>query len=484
MTLDEDGNATFTTDLPLGSYYVKEIETDVHYILEDTVYAIDFEYAGQDVESVDISVNDGEVITNELIYGNLYGKKIDENGDPLEGALFGIFAFDDEEFTEENALMTVSSKEDGSFYFDNIPYGTWYLREIAAPDGYVYDDIVYEITISEDGQIIETEIADDITTVEITKTDLTTGEELPGAEMQVIDKDGNIIDEWTSTTEPHVIQKLTVGETYTLVETKPADGYATAESISFTIENTSDIQEVVMEDDVTKVEISKTDITNGEEIPGAELVVTDDDGNVIDEWISTDEPHVITGLTVDETYTLTETCPADGYVTAEDIEFIISDTGEIQTVEMKDDVTKVEISKVDSEGNYVAGAELQILDSEGEVIAEFTSSDEAYYIEKLIAGAIYTLHEVSAPDGYELSDDVEFTVEDTADVQYVSMVDEETLTTETTETTTDTPTTTTTTTESTPNTGSDDNGLVVLFALAGLFAVGFVGMKARAFKKR
>ena len=130
ITLDENGRATVGTDLPLGSYYVKELATDEHYQLSGEKYPVVFEYAGQEAATVVIAVNDGEPMENKLIYGSVSGKKVDENGEGLGGALIGLFKSDDVEFTEENALMTVVSGDDGSFSFENVPYGSWYIREI------------------------------------------------------------------------------------------------------------------------------------------------------------------------------------------------------------------------------------------------------------------------------------------------------------------------------------------------------------------
>ncbi|NSY28717.1 hypothetical protein G5B12_17095, partial [Blautia sp. MSK.20.85] len=134
------------------------------------------------------------------------------------------------------------------------------------------------------------------TTVELSKTDLTTGKELPGAHLKVTDSDGNTVDEWTSTEESHVIKELVVGKKYTMTETKPADGYVTAESITFTVENTAEVQKHEMKDDVTKVEISKTDITGETEIPGAKLTILDEDDQVVESWTSTEEAHYIEKL--------------------------------------------------------------------------------------------------------------------------------------------------------------------------------------------
>ena len=138
------------------------------------------------------------------------------------------------------------------------------------------------------------------------------------------------MDEWVSGKEPHIIKELTVGKEYTMTEVLPADGYATAESITFTVEDTAEVQKIEMKDDVTKVEITKTDLTDGKELPGAKLKVTDSEGKVVDEWTSGKEPHRIEKLVVGKEYVLTETLPADGYVTAESITFTVEDTAEVQ----------------------------------------------------------------------------------------------------------------------------------------------------------
>ena len=173
ITLDENGAATANTDLPFGSYYIKEIATDEHYILSDTQYPFTFEYAGQNTETVEIKVNDGKPIENKLIYGSVSGKKIDENGETLSGALIGIFKADETEFTKEHAIMTATSEKDGSFSFAKVPYGKWIVREIEAPEGFVLDDTSYEVNIGENEQVIEVEITDEYIhgNIELTKVD-------------------------------------------------------------------------------------------------------------------------------------------------------------------------------------------------------------------------------------------------------------------------------------------------------------------------
>ena len=170
VTLDESGSGTVKTDLPMGGYYVKELATDEHYILSVTKYPVTFEYAGQENAKVQLAVNDGEAIENHLIYGSVSGKKVDENGEPLGGALIGLFKYNDTEFTKENALMTVTSKEDGSFSFEQIPFGIWYVREIEQPTGFVLNETVYEVNIAENEQVVVIEIVNEFVRGNITLT--------------------------------------------------------------------------------------------------------------------------------------------------------------------------------------------------------------------------------------------------------------------------------------------------------------------------
>lgn len=162
ITCDEKGKATFTTDLPIGSYYVKEISTDNHYILSDKKYPVVFEYAGQDVATVHISVNDGEPLGNEIIYGTIKGLKIDrETGENIAGALFGLFSINENEFTEETAILTAESNEEGIFTFENVPYGEYIVRELKPAEGYLPNEENYQATVSEDEEVIEITVEND-----------------------------------------------------------------------------------------------------------------------------------------------------------------------------------------------------------------------------------------------------------------------------------------------------------------------------------
>lgn len=162
ITCNEKGKATFTTDLPIGSYYVKEISTDSHYILSDKKYPVVFEYAGQDTATVHISVNDGEPIENEIIYGTIQGLKIDrETGENITGALFGLFSITETKFTEETAILISESNEEGIFTFENVPYGEYIVSELKPAEDYLPNEENYTVTISENKEIIEITIEND-----------------------------------------------------------------------------------------------------------------------------------------------------------------------------------------------------------------------------------------------------------------------------------------------------------------------------------
>ena len=237
ITLDENEAATANTDLPFGSYYIKEIATDEHYILSDIQYPFTFKYAGQDTETVEIKVNDGKPIENKLIYGSVSGKKIDENGEVLGGALIGIFKADETEFTKEHAIMTATSEKDGSFSFAKVPYGKWIVREIEAPEGFVLDDTSYEVNIGENEQVIEVEITDEYIhgNIELTKVDADYPDnKLTGATFEVykdVNGDGKLDDgdelignlEETAT-GIYEMKELLYGK-YLVRETKAPEGF-------------------------------------------------------------------------------------------------------------------------------------------------------------------------------------------------------------------------------------------------------------------
>ena len=496
--------------LPLGSYHIAETKPPYGYVgtadsydvtfawdneLNDVVMAKSiaksgdgaFEQAFTVVRSKNADAELAEQQTlkfyNDREKARVGVYKIDrETGKYLAGAVFNLYTADDIYDADGSLVfaageLVATSPEtnaDGTTYFDcDIPIrgeqydssthkdnttnsGKYIVEEIRAPLGYYVNEEPMEVTFTYDGQavqVLESTCTDKPTEMWVSKRDLTNDEELPGATLCIKDSDGNVVDRWVSTDTPHRVTGLHLGDAYTLTETRPADGYALADEITFRLlqkvdENGSNLQDaevyylttknflfwtwddwkllddatVIMRDDTIKVEISKKDLTTMEELPGAELTLTDKDGKEIDRWVSTDKPHYIEKLPAGD-YTLTEVKAPDGYAFAESVPFTVLPTGEVQQFEMRDDVIKVEISKVDlTTMEELPGAELTITDKDGEEIDRWVSSDKPHYIEKLPAGE-YTLTEITAPDGYDIAESIRFTVLPTGEVQTVVMKD-------------------------------------------------------------
>ena len=350
VSLDEDMTAKFDVQIPFGRYYVKEISTDEHYVLNGEKYLVNFEYMGQEVTTV--SINCGQFV-NLLKRGRIEGHKVDDKSEPLENAVFGLFTADCVKFSRDTAVMTAASDENGFFEFDDVPFGKYIVREIESPRGYILSGKEYAVSISDDGEVIEITAENKPVTVEISKRDVY-GNELVGAEMVLENADGETVDKWTSDGTNHIVSKLGAGE-YVLKEIAAPDGYIIATDIKFsvdiygnvTVENVDSTAVsdngyplIVMVDDTTKVRISKRDITTGEELPGATLQIIDEDGNVVEEWVSTDEAHFIEGkLIAGKEYTLRETIAPDGYEIASEIKFTVNTDGSVTEVVMYDEHT-------------------------------------------------------------------------------------------------------------------------------------------------
>ena len=425
ITTDSNGIAQMG-DLPAGKYYVKEVKTAHGYVLDKEPRYVDLSYRDQDTpvitydekwqnarQKVKITVLKKEKDTERVLAGGVFGLYTSENIKNAKGeVLLEKDSLIEQRVTDEKGQITFTA---------DLPVdGKYYVKEIFAPDGFVTTDEVQEFTFEYAGED-QAEVSYDFTfenqptTVELTKTDLTTGKELPGAHLKVTDSDGNTVDEWTSTEESHVIKELVVGKEYTMAETKPADGYVTAESITFTVENTAEVQKHEMKDDVTKVQISKTDITGETEIPGAKLTILDKDDQVVESWISTEEAHYIEKLPIGK-YTLREEQAPKGYLLTADVTFEVKDTGEIQKVAMKDDTAKgkVILNKTDkSSGEPLKGVEFELRDSKGKVL-ETLKTDAAGHAEsklyeiatfkngKYDTAIKYYLVETKTLDGYTL----------------------------------------------------------------------------------
>ena len=285
LSVDENGHAVCMTDLPFGSYYLKELSTDGHYILSDEKYPIVFEYAGQDTALVEIKANGGAPIENKLLYGVIYGLKKDEDGSGLIGALIGLFHADCIEFTSETAILTATSAEDGSFSFARVPYGNWIVREIEAPTGFVLSEKTYPVTVDADGAVVEVEIENTRIrgTVQLTKLDRDYPDnKLTGAEFTVYrDSNGNkeldADDEQVGTlTESGIgvyeLSDLLYG-CYFVKETKAPDGFYLDEN-AYYFEITEDGTTVTVENEAGK------GFVNAPQIGSLKIIKTSSDGKV------------------------------------------------------------------------------------------------------------------------------------------------------------------------------------------------------------
>ena len=400
-----DGKAHAVSGLIVGHIYrlVEESAPEGFAIAQPRDFTVTKEDEDQKIALIDRQILISKVDTEITMIAGAHLQVVDQNGKIVDN------------WVSDGTAHAVSGLVVGQ---------TYTLIETEAPEGYVLASPI-EFTVSD-----QADANDQLNLVnkqvKITKTDLTGEKEIEGAHLSVVEKDtGKTADTWTSEKEPHPVSGLEVGKTYILTETRPADGYVTAESIEFTVEDDFKSELHQMKDDVTKLKVSKEDITNSKELPGAQLVIRDSEGNEVEKWTSAEEPHYIEMLPIG-TYTLTEIASPALYMKAEDVQFEVKDTGEIQTVTMLDKPTTVVIHKkdiVDGEnGEELPGAKLEVRDSSGKVIDSWTSGTTPHEIAYLAPGT-YTLTEVTAPSGYDVAENVSFSVADNGQVQHVTMYD-------------------------------------------------------------
>ena len=400
-----DGTPHAVSGLIVGHSYrlVEESAPEGYAVADPRDFTVTKEDADQSIAMVDRQVLISKVDTEITMITGAHLQVTDKNGKIIDN------------WVSDGTAHAVSGLVVGQ---------TYTLTETEAPAGYV---LAAPITFTVSDQADANDQLNLVNKqVKVTKTDITGEKEVVGAHLSVVEKEnGKTADSWTSEKEPHPVSGLEVGKTYILTEIKPADGYVTAESIEFTVEDNGKSEMHQMKDDVTKLKISKKDITKGEELPGAQLVIKDSEGKEIEKWTSTNEPHYIEMLPIG-TYTLTETAPPALYTKAEDVQFEVKDTADIQTVTMMDKPTTIVIHKKDivegEKGNELPGAKLEVRDSTGKVIDSWTSGTTPHEIAYLTPGT-YTLTEVTAPSGYDVAENVSFSVADNGEVQHVTMYD-------------------------------------------------------------
>ena len=431
-----NGSTHVIKNLNPGTYTVGEVSAPNGYNLNKNkiTFVIDndgnIKVSGQKVSSITITnVKSPKVV------------KIDaDTKTAVKGAVLKI--------TDSNNKEVDRWTTDGSEHtVKSLAQGTYTLSEVSAPDGYILSKETIKFTVDASGNtkntsgtnVTKLELKNTKNSVKISKQDITTNKELPGASLELKDKNGKVIDKWTSTDKEHLIRGLAVG-TYTLSETISPKGYVLSkETISFTIDkngkltdkNGKTIDKVVMYNTPEKernIEISKQDITTKKELPGATLQVKDKNNKVIDTWVSTNEAHIIKYIEAG-TYTLTETVAPNGYILSkETIKFTVDKDGKL-TDESGKSIDKVimynkpneekniKISKKDITTNKeLPGAKLKLANEKGVVIDEWTSTTGEHIIKNIEAGN-YILSEVSAPNGYVLNTEpIKFTVDKTGKI--------------------------------------------------------------------
>lgn len=381
---DDKGTVITPLTLPVGSYEITEIQTPNGFLeLEETVKFevnsirdYDKDIDGDYIKEVVVKNEQpkGELVIHKSIAKNEnVDKEIFKTND-LSGIQFNLIAKEDiidkadgsAIYNKGQVVETFNLDKNGNYKITNLYLGKYELQEIKTLDGLVLNDTKYEIEFTQKDLLTKIyienkEIRNSTTLFKFSKTDITGDKELTGAKLSVIDKSGNIIDTWVSEEKSHKISGLTVGETYILREEIAPECYVKATDIEFKVENTVEIQKVIMIDKV--LEVVKTDFATGEELEGAELKVIDEDGNVIDEWVSTKEPHKVVGLEENKRYKLVETTAPDGYEITEEIEFTVTEDKETQRVEMKDKPIVKDTPKTGDERNIAVLVILFILSS-------------------------------------------------------------------------------------------------------------------------
>lgn len=389
-------------------------------------------------------------------------------------------------YEKDDLVATLVTDTEGKAVVNNLPLGSYYLKETVAGDHFVLNPEQKEFTLTakDDTQAVVYEGVAyknerQKISISVEKKDAVTEEKLEGvifglyAREDILSQQGEVLVEKDTLLEKKATDEngqltfdsdLYHGKYYVKEEVRKP-GYLPNEEIweidaSYTDQNLAEIQLTKeVENQPTESQFTKTDATTGEELEGAKLQIIDKEGNIVEEWISTKEPHIVYGLP-EGTYTLHEELApyAEGYVSAEDIEFEVKEDGSVTKVEMKDAYSKVEISKTDiTTGEELEGAKLQILNKDGEILEEWVTDGKPHLVEKLPVGEELTLREITAPEGYEIAEDVKFTLEDTMEIQKVEMKDARTP---------ETP--------GVPQTGDNHWKPVLLFVLLGVSVAGLM----------
>lgn len=346
LTTDAEGKAVLH-NVPLGCYYLKETKAGEHFVLNPEQK--EFTLTAED-DTVAVVYEDVTYKNERQKIEIAVHKKDSISGSPLKGVVFGLYAGEDilsnqgEVLLKKDTLLeTKATGEDGSLIFDSqVIHGTYYIKEEQRLPGYLPNEVIWKMEAPYEDQsaavlTFTREVENQPTESQFTKSDAATGKEVEGAKLQILDSKGKVVEEWVSGKEAHVVYGLPEGGYALHEELAPlADGYVSAADIEFKVLEDGSITKVEMKDAYSKTEVSKTDITTGKELKGANLQVLDKDRKVLEEWVTDGKPHTVEKLPIGKELILREITAPEGYEIAEDVKFTLEDTMEVQKVEMKD----------------------------------------------------------------------------------------------------------------------------------------------------
>ena len=426
---DESGTFTLPEKLQIGTYYLEEVNAPEGYLKGQRMK---FDITSGHDWSQPFTIQ----YANTPAKGKIKIVKTDsETAEPVEGAVYEIYA-DGDIKTGDNTIRntsgelidTVTTDDTGTALSQELYLGNYTVKEKETPDGYKLDTEEHKVSVEYADAVTPVviatlEVEDEPNNIFIQKIDSETEKTLPGAVLQLIDADGNIIEEWTTTDEEsHKISYISKPGTYILHEEKAPDGYLKADDIEINYEGGIIETPFVMKDVPIQAEIEKIDAKTEKSLPGATLQLIDADKKVVDEWTTDGKPHLLYAI-AKGTYTLHEKEVPDGYVCAEDMKIEIKETADTQRFVMKDDPIQAEIEKIDYDnGDSLPGATLQLIDKDENIVDEWTTDGKPHSLYAIAKGT-YTLHEKEVPNGYVRAKDMEIEIIETADMQQFVMKD-------------------------------------------------------------